>query len=95
MPRVEFYHIVLVVTAALMLLTQSSHFAMFFVALETVTIGFYILVSYFRDNALTLEAGLKYLVLGALSSAILLFGIVLLYGAVGRVEINGIVHTGF
>lgn len=95
MPRVEFYHIVLVVTAALMLLVQSNHFVMFFVALETVTIGFYILVSYFRDNALTLEAGLKYLVLGALSSAIMLFGIVLIYGAVGRVEIDGIVHTGF
>jgi NADH-quinone oxidoreductase subunit N len=95
MPRVEFYHIVLVVTAALMLLAQSSHFVMFFVALETVTIGFYILVSYFRDNALTLEAGLKYLVLGALSSAIMLFGIVLIYGAVGRVEVDGIVHTGF
>lgn len=95
MPRVEFYHIVLVVTAALMLLAQSNHFVMFFVALETVTIGFYILVSYFRDNALTLEAGLKYLVLGALSSAIMLFGIVLLYGAVGRVEIDGIVRNGF
>jgi NADH-quinone oxidoreductase subunit N len=95
MPRVEFYHIVMVVTAALMLLAQSNHFVMFFVALETVTIGFYILVSYFRDNALTLEAGLKYLVMGALSSAIMLFGIVLLYGAVGRVEIDGIVHTGF
>jgi NADH-quinone oxidoreductase subunit N len=76
MPRVEFSHVVLVVTAALMLLTQSNHFVMFFVALETVTIGFYILVSYFRDSALSLEAGLKYLVLGALSSAILLFGIV-------------------
>ncbi len=95
MPRVEFYHVVLVVTAALMLLAQSNHFVMFFVALETVTIGFYILVSYFRDNALTLEAGLKYLVLGALSSAIMLFGIVLIYGAVGRVEIAGVVHTGF
>ncbi|HEY8996153.1 MAG TPA: NADH-quinone oxidoreductase subunit N [Lacunisphaera sp.] len=95
MPRTEFYHIVLVVTSALMLLAESNHFVMFFVALETVTIGFYILVSYFRDNALTLEAGLKYLVLGALSSAIMLFGIVLLYGAVGRVEIEGIVHNGF
>src|SRR5882757_2265970 len=95
MPRVEFYHIVLVVTAALMLLAQSNHFVMFFVSLETVTIGFYILVAYFRDRALTLEAGLKYLVLGALSSAIMLFGIVLIYGAVGRVMIDGVVHTGF
>jgi NADH-quinone oxidoreductase subunit N len=95
MPRVEFYHIVMVVTAAMMLLVQSNHFVMFFVALETVTIGFYILVSYFRDSAVTLEAGLKYLVLGALSSAIMLFGIVLLYGAVGRVTTGGEAHTGF
>jgi NADH-quinone oxidoreductase subunit N len=95
MPRVEFYHLLLVVTAALMLLAQSNHFVMFFVALETVTIGFYILVSYFRDSALSLEAGLKYLVLGALSSSILLFGIVLLYGAVGRVMLGGFVRTGF
>jgi len=94
-PRVEFYHIVLVVTAALMLLAQANHFVMFFVALETVTIGFYILVSYYRERSLSLEAGLKYLVLGALSSAILLFGIVLLYGAVGRVEVAGVVHNGF
>jgi len=96
MPRVEFYHLVLVITAAMMLLAQSNHFALLFVALETVTIGFYILVSYFRDNPLTLEAGLKYLVMGALSSAILLFGMVLLYAAVGRVEgLDGVVHTGF
>lgn len=94
-PRVEFYHLLLVVTAALMLLAQSNHFVMFFVALETVTIGFYILVSYYRERSTSLEAGLKYLVLGALSSAILLFGIVLLYGAVGRVEAGGVVHTGF
>jgi NADH-quinone oxidoreductase subunit N len=94
-PRVEFYHLVLVVTAALMLLAQSNHFVMFFVALETVTIGFYILVSYYRESSRSLEAGLKYLVLGALSSAILLFGIVLLYGAVGRVEVGGVAHTGF
>ena len=95
MPRVEFYHIVMIVTAAMMLLVQSNHFVLFFVALETVTIGFYILVSYFRDNPLTLEAGLKYLVLGALSSAIMLFGIVLLYGAVGKVMIGDVAHTGF
>ena len=94
-PSVEFYHIVLVVTAALMLLAQSNHFVMFFVALETVTIGFYILVGYFRESTLSLEAGLKYLVLGALSSAIMLFGIVLLYGAVGKVTVMGVAHTGF
>lgn len=83
-PRMEFYHTVLVVTAAMMLVAQANHFVLFFVALETLTIGLYILVSYFRGNALTLEAGLKYLVMGALSSALLLFGIVLLYGVAGN-----------
>ncbi len=84
MPRIEFFAIVNVITAAMMLLAQSNHFVMLFVALETVTIGFYILVSYFRSNPLSLEAGLKYLIMGALSSGVLLFGIVLLYGAAGR-----------
>jgi NADH-quinone oxidoreductase subunit N len=84
MPRIEFYHLVLVVSGAMMLLVQSNHFVMLFVALETVTVGFYILVSYFRGSALSLEAGLKYLIMGALSSAILLFGIVLLYGVAGN-----------
>lgn len=83
-PRTEFFHIVLVVTAAMMLLAQSAHFLMLFVALETVTVGFYILVSYYRTQALSLEAGLKYLILGALSSGLLLFGIVLLYGVAGN-----------
>jgi NADH-quinone oxidoreductase subunit N len=82
-PRVEFHHIVLVVTGAMMLLVESRNFIMLFVALETVTVGFYILVSYYRTSSKTLEAGLKYLVMGALSSALLLFGIVLLYGVAG------------
>ncbi len=84
MPRVEFFHIVIVVSGAMMLLAQSNHFVMLFVALETVTVGFYILVSYVRTQVLSLEAGLKYLIMGALSSSILLFGIVLLYGAAGN-----------
>jgi NADH-quinone oxidoreductase subunit N len=90
-PRVEFHHIVLVVTAALMLLVQSNHFVMLFVTLETVTVGFYILVSYFRSSAASLEAGLKYLILGALSSSLLLFGIALLYGVAGNPYLPG--HT--
>lgn len=84
MPRVEFYHIVLVVTGAMMLIAQSNHFVMLFVALETLTIGLYILVAYFRTSTASLEAGLKYLIMGALSSGMLLFGIVLLYGIAGN-----------
>ena len=84
LPRTEFFHIILVATAASMLLVQSHHFVMLFVALETVTVGAFILVSYSRSSVFSLEAGLKYLILGALSSSLLLFGVVLLYGAAGN-----------
>jgi NADH-quinone oxidoreductase subunit N len=93
-PRTEFYHLVIVITAALMLLAQSNHFVLFFVALETVTVGFYILVSYFRASSASLEGGLKYLILSALSSAILLFGIVLLYGVAGNRALPGATGDG-
>ncbi|MBW8781909.1 MAG: NADH-quinone oxidoreductase subunit N [Verrucomicrobia bacterium] len=89
MPRIEFFHIVIVVSAAMMLLAQSNNFILLFVALETVTVGFYILVSYFRTSPLSLEAGLKYLIMGALSSGLLLFGIVLLYGVAGNSTLPG------
>lgn len=80
LPGTEFYAITLLVTASLMLLSQSNNFVLLFVALETVTIGFYVLVSYNRDRSNSLEAGLKYLIMGGFSTAILLMGIVLLYG---------------
>jgi len=89
LPRIEFFHIVLVATGAMMLLVQSNHFVMLFVALETLTVCFYVLVSYFRHTSHSLEAGLKYLILGALSSAMLTFGIVLLYGTAGNPALEG------
>lgn len=87
--NVEFYHLLLVVTASFMVLVQSHHFISLFVALETVTIGFYILVSYRRDSRFSLEAGLKYLIMGAFSSGMLLFGIALLYGAASNPLLPG------
>ena len=85
----EFYHLVLIVAAGMMLLVQSSHFIMLFVALEAVTVAFYVLVAYGRTSSLSLEAGLKYLILGAMSSALLLYGIVLLYGVAGNPLLSG------
>ncbi len=84
LPKTEYFHVSLVVTAAFMLLVQSGSFLLFFVALETLTIGLYILVAFCRTSRLSLEAGLKFLIMGAFSSAILLFGIALLYGAAGN-----------
>jgi len=85
----EFHHVLLVLTAALMLLAQSAHVATFFVALETATVGLYILVGFLRTSRPALEAAVKYLVAGGLSSAFLLMGFVLLQGLAGADPANG------
>lgn len=76
----EFHHLTMLASAGLMLLCQSNHFLMLFISLETVALCFYSLVAYNRNSAKSLESGIKYLIFGALSSSLLLFGIVLLYG---------------
>ena len=76
----EFHHLTMVATAGLMILCQSQHFIVFFVALETVALCFYPLVAFDRESPKCLEGGIKYLIFGALSSALLLLGIVLIYG---------------
>jgi NADH-quinone oxidoreductase subunit N len=91
----EFYFLLLTVTAAMMLVVESRNFVLFFVALEMLTIGFYVLVGYCRESVFSLEAGLKYLILGALSSAFLLFGIVLLYGLASNPMMPGGGKDGF
>ncbi len=79
----DYHHVLLVVTAAFMLLVQSDHFVPFFVSLETAAVGLYVLVGYLRRSEASLEAGVKFLVAGGLSSAFLLMGMVLVYGTLG------------
>lgn len=79
----EYHHLLLLVTAAFMVLSQANHVVSFFVALEMATVGLYILVGFLRKSNASLEAGVKYLVAGGLSSALLLMGFVLLYGVAG------------
>jgi NADH-quinone oxidoreductase subunit N len=89
MPREDFYALVLIGTCGLMFLAQCRNFALLFVALETLSISMYVLVGYLRHSSASLEAALKYLVQSGLSSALLLAGIVLLYGAAGNPMLNG------
>ncbi len=86
----DYHHVLLVVTAAFMLLVQSHHFVTLFVSLETAAVGLYILVGYLRRSEASLEAGVKYLVAGGLSSALLLMGIVLVYGSLGAPGVDSL-----
>ncbi len=70
-----------------MYLVSAIDFVFIFVALELVTVSFYVLVSFTRRNPTTLEAGTKYLVLSALSTAFLVYGIAWIFGATGQTNL--------
>lgn len=88
--RAEFYALPLLITAGMCLLASASDFMVLFVALELVTITFYVLVAFQRHNGAALEAGVKYLILGGLSSAFLVMGIAYVYGIAGSTNFSEI-----
>src|SRR5438046_6837881 len=74
----------------LMSLVSAMDFVFIFLSLELVTISFYVLVSFTRRNPVTLEAGAKYLVLSALSTAFIVYGIAWIFGATGQTNLQRI-----
>lgn len=85
--RGEFYSLLLMATLGMMLMAGAGELITMYIGLELMTISFYILVAYLAEDARSSEAGVKYLVLGATSSAILLYGISLIYGMTGSTEL--------
>jgi NADH-quinone oxidoreductase subunit N len=83
----EFVALPLFTCAGLMYLVSAIDFVFIFVALELVTVSFYVLVSFTRRNPMTLEAGTKYLILSALSTAFLVYGIAWIFGATGQTNV--------
>jgi NADH-quinone oxidoreductase subunit N len=71
-----------------MLLASVNDFILLFVALELVTITFYVLASFLRRQAQSLEAGTKYLILGALSSGFTVYGIAYIFGTTGTTNFD-------
>lgn len=84
----EFYSLPVFTCAGLMWMASAVDFVMIFVSLELVTISFYILVAFMRRNAGSLEAGVKYLILGALSTGFLVYGIAWIYGMTGTTNLR-------
>jgi NADH-quinone oxidoreductase subunit N len=84
----EFFALPVFTCAGLMWMASAIDFVMIFVSLELVAISFYVLVSFTRRNPLTLEAGVKYLVLSALSTGFLVYGITWIFGATGETSLQ-------
>lgn len=86
----EFYGLLLFALLGVMLVSAVTDLMGLFVSLELVTITSYVLAAFKRTDARSAEAGLKYLVVGAVSSAFLLFGCALVFGATGSVTFSTI-----
>ncbi len=79
----QFHPVLMLATCGAMLLCASSSFIMFFLALETMSLGVYILTGMRRASPRSTEGAMKYFLMGAFASAILLYGLALLYGETG------------
>ena len=85
----EFYGLTLFVVAGMMLMASAADLIVMFLALETFSIGLYVLVGFRTRSLLSQEAALKYFLLGSFSSAFFLLGIALVYGATGTTNFYG------
>jgi NADH-quinone oxidoreductase subunit N len=83
----EFFVLMLFATLGMMVMISASHFLTLYMGLELLSLSLYALVALQRDSAVAAEAAMKYFVLGALASGMLLYGMSMLYGATGSLEI--------
>ena len=86
----EFPVLLLLATLGMMMLISASDFIALYLGLELMSLALYVVAAYQRDNLRASEAGLKYFVLGALSSGMLLYGVSLMYGYSGSVSFSGV-----
>lgn len=85
--RGEFYVLMLLSGSSLMFLSAATNLILIYLSLEFLSVTSYILTAYFRQDIRSIEAGIKYLLYGAVASGVMLYGFSLLYGATGSVDL--------
>lgn len=86
----EYYILLILATLGACTLVISKHFVSLFLGLEILSVSLYSMIAYLRKRERSDEAGLKYLIMAAFSSAFLLFGMALVYASAGSMELNAI-----
>jgi NADH-quinone oxidoreductase subunit N len=86
----EFSQLVVLSTLGMMFLVGSGDFIMMYLAIELLSLSFYVLASLKRHSQHSTEAGLKYFLLGALASGLLLFGMAIVYAFTGETSFLGL-----
>lgn len=89
----EFVALILVATVGGMFMASAREMIELYVALETLSIALYVMVAFNKRERLSSEAGFKYLVVGAASSAVLLYGLAILYGLTGRTDLSAVARA--
>ena len=89
----EYYILLFLATLGAAILTISIHFISFFIGLEILSVSLYALIAYLRNRNHAVESGMKYLMLAAVSSAFLLFGMALIYMETGSMEFAAIAQS--
>lgn len=89
----EFYFLVLASTLGMSLLAASADLIMVFLALETTSIPLYVLAGFMKRDAKSTESGFKYLLFGALTTSVLLYGLSLLYGFAGTTNLYALAEA--
>jgi NADH-quinone oxidoreductase subunit N len=87
----EFYLLLIIATLGCSVLAAADHFASFFLGIELLSVSLYALAAYLRHSDRGIEAGTKYLILAAVSSAFILFGMALVYAETGSMAFGKIV----
>jgi NADH-quinone oxidoreductase subunit N len=90
MNKGEYYVLALFATLGMMVMISANHFLTIYIGLELLSLSLYAMVAMNRDSVQSTEAAMKYFVLGALASGLLLYGMSMIYGATGTLEITGI-----
>lgn len=93
----EFIVLTLFATLGMMVMISANHFLTLYLGLEILSLSMYAMVALQRDSAVATEAAMKYFVLGALASGLLLYGMSMLYGATGSLElgvVSNAIHYG-
>ncbi|MDP9126965.1 MAG: NADH-quinone oxidoreductase subunit NuoN [Pseudomonadota bacterium] len=91
--RSEYPVLILFATVGMMLMVSAGDFLSLYVGLELQSLTLYVLAAFKRDDARSSESGLKYFVLGALSSGLILYGISLIYGFAGTTQFEGLARA--
>ena len=93
----EFLALILFSLLGMMVMISASHFLTLYLGLELLSLSLYAMVALQRDSATATEAAMKYFILGALASGLLLYGMSMLYGATGTLnvyEVSAAIHRG-